>query len=136
MGGEYVPSVKENMPWRSLRGNFAISHGRRYDSHDRTNYTSEEWYPDRLIIQDREGAEAYPRIFFAEFVAGSDQARKMHWVGLSQVPESVRDVSQMVGRLRRAADGSFAHISEANRAERAQAICNLPPLILQRTVSP
>ena len=94
--------VKENITYKVQRNTFRICHGKvgggagnwaQYNSQG-----TEEWFPDRGIAIPRATSDC-PHIVMIEWLASSDPKRRMHWVRCSEVPEKVREVGAMTGRL-------------------------------------
>jgi hypothetical protein len=94
--------VKENITYKDYRSTFSIYHGKvgggsgNWAQH--TSQGTEEWFPDRAIVVPRVGTE-YPHVVMIERLASSDTKRRMHWIKCLEVPEQVREVGAMSGRL-------------------------------------
>ena len=94
-------TVKENINWKSSRSVFSIFHGKQAGSASSQTGSSsaEEWFPDRAIILPRVEDVHCPLLVMIEWCARSDPKRRMHWVKCTEVPQQVRDVSGLPGRL-------------------------------------
>lgn len=94
--------VKERMTWRAVNRVFVLEHGTNKRRND-----VQDWFPDRLVTVDRLGSDT-PQILIAEFKAAGDRvdtARKMHLMLCTEVPNEVREVANMTGRLIKCKDG-------------------------------
>ena len=102
VGDVFDCRVKENITYKVHRNTLSICHGKvGGGSGNWAQYNSqgtEEWFPDRGIVIPRAGSEC-PHIVMIEWLANSDPKRRMHWVKCSEVPDQVRKVGAMTGRL-------------------------------------
>ncbi len=105
--GMYEPMVKQEMVWRRPPGNFTIEQGKKSigGRDDPRRNETEVWYADRLLLLGPSAGVDLPRVMWIEFVASSDERRKLHFVALTEVPAVVRDVSSMMGRVTKGTDG-------------------------------